>query len=365
MMQPSPQPSHFDPRIKQAHAWLEHHRDALKAAGLALRPETCRPASSDASFRRYFRIDGLVNDQPGHVILMDAPPDKEDIRPFIAIDHLLASAGLTVPKLWLSDVGQGFLVCGDLGQQTYLSELQAHHQSPETCTRLYQDAWQALIRLQEFSVSVIPPCPTGDLEGPDVRTGLRPYSGAKLMQEMRLFDEWYLGRHTSIELRVSERDSLMQVYDRIVAQCVSQPAVIVHRDYHSRNLMLLSHGNPGVLDFQDAVIGPITYDLVSLLRDAYIEWPEEVQIDWAVRYWQDARNAQLPVPDDFGDFWRDFEWMGLQRHIKVLGIFARLYHRDGKENYLRDLPVVTRYAMSVARRYQGLGPLAKLLERCA
>ncbi len=365
-MQTSAQNTHADPRIDQAKAWLLDRSSELQACGLTVAVETCRPASSDASFRRYFRFDGQIHGQAGQVILMDAPPDKEDIRPFVAIDQLLEQAGLSVPKIWASDSRQGFLLCSDLGQETYLAALNATRDSLAPTTELYRDAWQALVQLQRFSVEKISPVPTGSLPSDkNSTTGLGPYSAEKLMQEMRLFDEWYLGRHKPLALSVSERDGLMQVYERVLAACLAQPSVIVHRDYHSRNLMVMAKNNPGVLDFQDAVIGPITYDLVSLLRDAYIEWPEDLQIDWAVRYWQDARRAGLPVSDDFGEFWRDFEWMGLQRHIKVLGIFARLYHRDGKENYLNDLPVVMRYAMSVARRYQGLGPLAKILERCA
>lgn len=364
-MQPSPQNTHSDPRIDLAKVWLEDRSAELQALGLTISAQSCRPASSDASFRRYFRFDAQIHGQAGHVVLMDAPPDKEDIRPFVAIDHLFEQAGLSVPKIWASDSQQGFLLCSDLGQKTYLAALTESRDKPAECTRLYRDAWQALVKLQAFSIAKVPPLATGSLPNEqNPACGLNPYGAEKLMQEMRLFDEWYLGRHKPIDLSASDRESLMQVYDRILSACLAQPAVIVHRDYHSRNLMVMAQANPGVLDFQDAVIGPITYDLVSLLRDAYIEWPEDVQIDWAVRYWQDARKAGVPVANDFGEFWRDFEWMGLQRHIKVLGIFARLYHRDGKENYLNDIPLVGRYAMSVARRYQGLGPLAKLLERC-
>jgi len=208
-----------------------------------------------------------------------------------------------------------------------------------------RQGWRSLVKLQTY----------GD------RSGLPDYDTTKLTQEMQLFDQWFLGHHRPIVLSASEKDQLATVYRLICERCTAQPQVIVHRDYHSRNLMICPPHGPGVLDFQDAVIGPISYDLVSLLRDAYIEWPEELQIDWAIGYWQDARQAGLPIAQDFADFWKDFEWMGLQRHIKVLGIFARLYHRDGKENYLNDLPVVMRYAVAVARRYQGLGPLAKIL----
>lgn len=342
-----------DLRVAAGLDWLHKARAPIEQSGWILAPETLRPASSDASFRRYFRIDGTHLGKPSHLILMDAPPEREDIRPFIAVDAILQDAGLHVPQIVISDVGLGFLLCSDLGSQTYLQDFKRHNNSFQHADALYQDAWRALIRLQCYGHAV--PLPE--------------YNRERLLAEMRLLDEWYLGRHKPVALTDAERNQLFTVYELILRQCLSQPTVIVHRDYHSRNLMVCGEvgqpRNPGVLDFQDAVTGPLTYDLVSLLRDAYIEWDEEQQIDWAVRYWQDAKTAGLPVSMDFSDFWRDFEWMGLQRHLKVLGIFARLYYRDGKENYLNDLPLVLRYAVSVARRYQGLGPLAKLLERTA
>jgi aminoglycoside/choline kinase family phosphotransferase len=336
----------------QAAAWIGGQSRQLAGLGWELDSGSMRPASSDASFRRYFRLDGVHRGQKAHLILMDAPPDKEDIRPFIHIDRLMAGCGMHVPHIVADDASQGFLLCSDLGSTTYLAALNERRHDDAACLGLYRDAWQALIKLQSFDVT---------------RTahGLAAYSREKLLQEMRLFDEWYLGRHLSYIMTEAERDALMTVYELVLTACLQQPAVIVHRDYHSRNLMVAAENNPGVLDFQDAVIGPISYDLVSLLRDAYVEWPEEVQIDFAARYWRDARQAGLAIADDFGAFWRDFEWMGLQRHLKVLGIFARLHHRDGKSNYLNDLPLVMRYTVSVARRYQGLGPLAKLLERLA
>ncbi|MBU3724119.1 MAG: aminoglycoside phosphotransferase [Burkholderiaceae bacterium] len=345
-----------DARLAQALRWIEDQAPRLGELGWALAPETLRPASSDASFRRYFRIDGAYQGQPDHLILMDAPPEKENIQPFVAIDKLLLAAGLHVPTIWHQDLEQGFLLCADLGNTTYAQALSGLGHAPHACANLYRDACQALIRLQTFSLAP---------ENQTAVAALAPYDQGRLMQEMRLFDEWYLGRHRTIALGPTEREQLFAIYDLIAARCLSQPVVIVHRDYHSRNLMVTGKNNPGVLDFQDAVIGPITYDLVSLLRDAYVEWTEETQIDWAIGYWEHARQAGLPVAKDFADFWRDFEWMGLQRHLKVLGIFARLHYRDGKDNYLKDLPLVMRYAMGVARRYQGLGPLAKLLERCA
>jgi aminoglycoside/choline kinase family phosphotransferase len=346
-MSQSPDSSAADPRRALARQWLEEKTQALSALGWTLAPESLRPASSDASFRRYFRCDGQYRGQPQSLILMDAPPDKESIAPFIAIADLMAKAGLSVPRITLAEPSLGFLLCTDLGQTTYLSALESADRDLSASEPLYQSAWRSLVKLQGFQSTAALPA----------------YDGAKLTQEMRLFDEWYLGRHRSTSLSPSEQETLFGIYQRIVDQCLSEPKVIVHRDYHSRNLMVLDQEGPGILDFQDAVIGPMSYDLVSLLRDAYIEWPEEVQIDWAVRYWQDARRAGLPIASDFSDFWRAFEWMGLQRHLKVLGIFARLSYRDGKDAYLNDIPLVMRYAINVARRYQGLGPLAKLLER--
>lgn len=345
-----------DARLSQARRWIEDQAAGLGQIGWTLAPQSLRPASSDASFRRYFRMDGRYQGRPAQLILMDAPPEKENIQPFIAIDRLLQSAGLHVPAIWCDDPGQGFLLCTDLGSVTYAQALAGLGHDPQACATLYADAAQALVRLQAFSLA--------HAQDPAVKA-LAPYDHGRLMQEMRLFDEWYLGRHRSITLGPKEKEQLLAIYELIAAQCLKQPTVIVHRDYHSRNLMVTEDNNPGILDFQDAVMGPITYDLVSLLRDAYVEWPEETQIDWTIGYWEKARRAGLPVAADFADFWRDIEWMGLQRHLKVLGIFARLHHRDGKNNYLKDLPLVMRYAMLVARRYSGLGPLAKLLERCA
>ncbi len=343
-----------DPRLESARTWLEAQIPGLAEQGWTIDPPSLRPASSDASFRRYFRLDGSYRSAPSHLILMDAPPEKETIDPFIHVAGLFARAGLNVPHLWAREPRLGFLLCSDLGTTTYAMRLKEHGHAVQACDGLYQDAWQALIRLQSFDPGAGAP-----------EVALPPYDHARMLQEMRLFDEWYLTRHRPTTLSPSERDQLFAIYERIAQTCLAQPKVIVHRDFHSRNLMVMTERNPGILDFQDAVVGPITYDLVSLLRDAYVQWPEEVQIDWAVRYWQDARKAGLPIAEDFSDLWRDFEWMGLQRHLKVLGIFARLFYRDGKENYLNDIPLVWHYAHSVARRYQGLGPLAKLLERCA
>ena len=296
------------------------------------------PASSDASFRRYFRIslpDGSTR------IAMDAPPDKEDCRPFVRIAALFGDAGAVVPRVHDQDLDRGFLLLGDLGNRTYLDEL-----SDASADRLYKDAIGALVKIQLAS-------------RPDV---LPPYDRALLTRELRLFPEWYIEHQLGAPLLPGDDESLRVAFESILSNNLAQPKVYVHRDYHSRNLMVCDPG-PGVLDFQDAVEGPITYDLVSLLRDAYIAWDEERVIDWAIFYWDQARRAGLPVHADFGEFYRDFEWMGVQRQIKVVGIFARLAFRDGKRGYLDDQPRVLGYLRRASERYRELAPLAKLVDR--
>jgi N-acetylmuramate 1-kinase len=304
------------------------------------------PASSDASFRRYFRVPSGTH---GSLIVMDAPPALEDSHPFVTVAALLDDAGVSVPTILATNLAEGFLLLSDLGSETYLTALLAHDRS--NGSTLIGDALTALGRIQSRA---------------DAST-LPPYDRALLLREMSLFIDWYLAQHLGVEPSSAERDMLNSLFDFLVENAQNQTQLVVHRDYHSRNLMVidsaLHHGNPGVLDFQDAVTGPITYDLVSLLRDAYIEWPEEQVLDWTVRYWQKARALGLTVPSDFADFWREFEFMGLQRHLKVLGIFARLSHRDQKHGYLGDLPLVLRYVRGVAARYRVTAPLLKLLDR--
>lgn len=304
----------------------------------AIDPASLRPASADASFRRYFRVDGTNGDS---FIVMDAPPPQENVLPFMQVAELFASTGVTVPQVLAHDSDQGLLLLTDLGSTTYLQQLNA-----DTAHKLYIDAIDALVQLQMHS-------------RPDV---LPEYDRALLAQELDLFPQWYIGRHLQVSLTPEQETHLQQVFEVLLANAQSQPQVYVHRDYHSRNLMVLAAGNPGILDFQDAVYGPITYDLVSLLRDAYIEWDEEMVLDWTIRYWEKARQAGLPVNPDIDGFYRDVELMGLQRHLKVLGIFARLYHRDGKDAYLQDLPLVMEYIRKTARRYKELAPLSRLLD---
>jgi N-acetylmuramate 1-kinase len=298
---------------------------------------TLSTASADASFRRYFR----VHLQDDTLIAMDAPPPQEDCTPFVKIAKLFLDAGLNVPKVLAQDLTQGFLLLSDLGDDTYLSKLNS-----DNAQALYGDATDALIRLQLASK-------------PDV---LPPYDEVLLTREMNLFPDWYVAKHLAFTMNDEQQSWLKQAFDALNKNILSQAQVYVHRDYHSRNLMLTNADSPGVLDFQDAVYGAITYDLVSLLKDAYIQWDEEQIIDWNVRYWQKARKANLPVPQDFSEFYRDFEWMGAQRHIKVLGIFARLYHRDGKDGYLKDMPLVMHYLRKVCERYVELRPMLRLLD---
>lgn len=311
------------------------------AARLGHRDFTCEPASADASFRRYFRI-APVEPAFGEatLIAMDAPPPHEDCRPYIKVAALLGGAGVHAPRVLADDVDNGFLLLTDLGDTTYLAALDAANAS-----RLYLDAIDTLIRWQQSSK-------------PDV---LPPYDEALLRKELELFPEWYVARHLQHTLTADQRATLDDAFTLIVASNLAETRVFVHRDYHSRNLMATSP-NPGVLDFQDAVHGPLSYDLVSLLRDAYIAWDEAQELDWAVRYWQRARKAGLPVPQDFFGFWRDFEWMGVQRQLKVLGIFARLCHRDGKSGYVADMPRVWRYLRRSCGRYDELAPLGALLD---
>ena len=294
------------------------------------------PASADASFRRYFRA--TFADRT--LIVMDAPPQNEDCRPFIHVAQLFSAAGVHVPQVLAQDLEQGFLLLTDLGNTTYL---QALHTS--NAHELYGAATDALVTIQLAS---------REFELP-------PYDETLLLREMNLFPEWYVAKHLQVKLDEKQNAALETVFQRILQNNLAQPRVFVHRDYHSRNLMV-STPNPGILDFQDAVYGPITYDLASLFKDAYIHWEEAEVLDWLIRYWEKARKSGLPVHNSFSDFFRDYEWMGVQRHLKVLGIFARLYHRDNKDGYLKDLPLVMDYLRRACERYVDLKPLLQILD---
>lgn len=300
---------------------------------------TLSPASADASFRRYFRI--TMNEQT--MIAMDAPPQLENCAPFLHAAEVFASASVHVPTVLAQDLAQGFLLLSDLGSTTYLHALKTN---PAIADKLYSDAIDALIKIQSISrIQIFP-----------------EYDETLLRRELDLFPEWYITRHLQATLDEKLHRDLATIFSRILENNLAQPRVFVHRDYHSRNLMMTTP-NPGILDFQDAVYGPITYDLVSLFKDAYIQWEEERILDWVIRYWEKARKAGLPVATNFSDFFHDFEWMGVQRHLKVLGIFARLYHRDHKDAYLKEIPLVMTYLRKACERYRELRLLIVLLDQ--
>jgi aminoglycoside/choline kinase family phosphotransferase len=336
------QSSSPDERLTHLKAWL------CDQAAFGFDLDGVVPASSDASFRRYFRVPSATH---GSLVVMDAPPDKETCRPFVAIAEALRDAGVTAPEVLAADFDLGFLILTDLGNTTYLDAFETA--DPARCRSLMNDAL-ATLALMQRRVDHAP---------------LPRYDRTLLLREMELFPEWYLKRHCKLDLSRSDESMLADLFTALVDSALAQPQVAVHRDYHSRNLMVLegprAERNPGVLDFQDAVSGAVTYDLVSLLRDAYVEWPEEEVLDYAVRFWESVRKDQPSLSGDFGEFWQGFEFMGLQRHLKVLGIFARLSHRDGKHRYLDDLPLVLKYVRQVANRYRLARPLLPLLERAA
>ena len=341
------------PRLAALESWLDHVLPATLKTGRAL-----APASADASFRRYFRL--TLNDGSTRIV-MDAPPEHENCAPFVKVAGLIAEAGLNAPQVLAQDLAQGFLLLTDLGRETYLQKILGNATSDAALTSpdqlalnasqidaLFRDAISALVSWQKSS-----------------RPGvLPPYDAALLRREMDLFPEWYVGRHLGVTLSDAHKNDLERTFALLIASALEQPKVYVHRDYMPRNLMVATAPaqNPGILDFQDAVEGPLSYDLASLLRDAFISWDEERIIDWAVRYWEAARKAGLPVPADFADFYQKLEWMSLQRHLKVLGIFCRLNYRDGKASYLPDLPRHLKYARHVSNRYNQLRPLARLLD---
>lgn len=313
--------------------WLQETLDS--------QPFTLTTASADASFRRYFRVH--LCDKT--LIAMDAPSPQEDCRPFVKVAKMLLDAGLNVPKVIAQDIEHGFLLLSDLGDATYLQ-----HLNNDTAKMLYLDATNALIKIQLASK----------------QHDLPLYDEALLTREMQLLPDWYVAKHLGFSMNSEQQGWLQLTFEALNRNILAQGQVTVHRDYHSRNLMVTPQNDdrhsPGILDFQDAVHGAITYDLVSLLKDAYIQWDEEQVIDFAVRYWEPAKKAGLPVPLDFSEFYRNFEWMGAQRHIKVLGIFARLYHRDNKDGYLKDMPLVMHYLRKVCERYVELRPMLRLLD---
>ncbi len=329
-------PPSADPRFDALSDWLRPlaERHALDLATLA-------PASADASFRRYFRVASATS-PGGSLIAVDAPP-PEKCREFVQVAHLLADAGIHAPQVLAHDFDAGFMLVTDLGRTPYISVLDAA--DPAAARPLMRDALDTLIRFQLASA-------------PDV---LPPFDDAFLRREMDLLPEWYVGRHLGKTLTDDMRGTLERTFALLIASARTQPQGFMLRDFMPRNLMV-AQPNPGVLDFQDAVYGPLTYDVVSLLRDAFISWDEEFELDCFAYYWEKAKKAGVPVDPDFGEFYRQLEWMGLQRHIKILGLFARINYRDGKPHYLADLPRFLDYARKVALRYRPLVPFAKLLD---
>lgn len=326
-----------DVRLDLLQGWLDQRLPELFAdRGWGEVPAgTLSPASSDASFRRYFRWEGAGRT----LILMDAPPPQEDCRPFVKIAGILAEAGVHVPQTLAADLERGFLLLDDLGRQTWLEVLTA-----DNADALFEAALQSLLAFQRLPLD----------------QQLPSYDDALLRRELQLFPDWYLQRHLGVTLNAEQQAQWQQVCDLLVNSALAQPKVLVHRDYMPRNLML-SEPNPGVLDFQDAVYGPISYDVTSLFKDAFLSWPEARVGGWLQRYWELAGAASLPVPADFETFYRASDLMGVQRHLKVIGIFARICHRDGKPKYLGDVPRFFSYIEAVLARRPELAVLGELL----
>jgi N-acetylmuramate 1-kinase len=339
-----------DPQRAQAfQQWL----NAI-ATAQQLQPASLRIASADASFRRYLRIDTLPNNSASHTapamarIIMDAPPDKENSAPFVKIAQLLADAGLLAPQVLAWDEAQGFMLLTDLGAQTMMEQIDREH--PEANLPRYMQAVDALLQWQTASKPGVLP----------------PYDAALLNRELSLFPDWYIAKHRKFELNPKQRETMDSAFALIVQRNLAAPCVYVHRDFMPRNLMASEPDRLGVLDFQDAVYGPISYDIASLMRDAFLTWDEEFVLDVTIRYWEKARKLGLMDfdgwADDFGAFYRAVEWMGLQRHLKVAGIFARLTLRDGKPKYLADAPRFIHYIRTTCSRYRELGPLLKVID---
>jgi N-acetylmuramate 1-kinase len=344
----SPPPTHSSPGL----TWPDAPREAAfwawfqplcTSQGWA--PQSLSAASADASFRRYLRVHSP--DGQRSAIVMDAPPPLEDVRPFVHVAGLLKPAGLHGPQVLAADEAQGFLLLSDLGREPYLAALRAAQSSGDSrrADELMRAALSALVQWQaKVPASALP-----------------PFDRGLLQRELDLFPQWCIAAEHGLRWNAQEQTAWKTLCERLIGSALAQPVVAVHADWMPRNLMV-ARPAPGILDFQDAVAGPISYDLASLLRDAFISWDEEQELDWAVRFWQQAGAAGLPVAEDFGDFWRALEWMGLQRHLKVMGIFCRLKHRDGKAAYVQDLPRFVAYASKVAMRYGELRPLMGLLE---
>ncbi|KII31790.1 aminoglycoside phosphotransferase family protein [Pseudomonas fluorescens] len=325
-----------DVRLQHLNVWLDEQLAILFAdqGWGTVPPATLTAASSDASFRRYFRWEG----EGRSFVVMDAPPPQENCKPFVDIAFLLAKSGINVPKIYAEDLERGFLLLNDLGNKTYLDVIDG-----ENADALFNDALQALLAFQQLPM--VAPLPSYDV--------------ALLRRELELFPEWYVKRELGVEFDSTQQQQWQQVSDLLIDSALAQPKVLVHRDYMPRNLML-SEPNPGVLDFQDAVYGPVTYDVTCLFKDAFLSWPEERVRGWLQSYWQQASALNIPVQPDFEDFLRASDLMGVQRHLKVIGIFARICHRDGKPRYLADVPRFFSYIEAVIARRPELAELQAL-----
>jgi aminoglycoside/choline kinase family phosphotransferase len=329
---PLPDLCRDDPRLELLRHWLEDD--------LGWRDVRLAPASADASFRRYFRAEGRGQDA---VIAMDAPPDKEDVEPYLQVASMLADIGVNAPRVLARNAKDGFLLLTDLGSVTYLAGLA----DAARADGFYDDAIEALVRIQA--------------RGQAYASRLPPYDERLLRFEMSLFADWLLGRHLGLGLEPRESAALAAAFDALVASALGQPQVFVHRDYHSRNLMVCPGRNPGILDFQDAMHGPLTYDIVSLLRDCYVAWPQDRVMRWALEFRRQALAADLPAGQDEAQFLRWFDLMGIQRHLKASGIFARLWHRDGKPGYLPDVPRTLGYIVTACSHHAEFAALGALV----
>lgn len=324
-----------DSRFEKLRNWLFSFKDNY---GFDL--DSLRAASSDASFRRYFRVDA----KDGTFIIMDAPPEKEDCKPFINISERLKEASVNVPKILEKDETEGFLLLNDLGEKNYYSAIH-DGLSDQKIQSIYLKAINELIKMQKANKEALP-----------------KYSKEKMLEELKLFPEWYVSKLSKYELSAPQSIQLEEIFNLICERTSKEAQVFVHRDFHSPNIMYSPNDiAPGIIDFQDTVEGPISYDLVSLIMDARTTWDETRQLDWAIRYWEQAKSAGLQVPDDFSVFHENYEWMGLQRNLRILGVFARLSIRDGKHHYLDHIPRVKKYVHQVADRYSKLKPISKLL----
>jgi len=325
-----------DLRLQQLEVWLDEQLPILFNAQDwgPVPPATLTAASSDASFRRYFRWEGGAHT----FVVMDAPPPQENCKPFVDIAHLLAKSGINVPKIYAEDLPRGFLLLNDLGTKTYLDVIDG-----ENADQLFADAIDALLAFQQLPMDA--PLPSYDV--------------ALLRRELELFPEWYVRRHLGIDLDAEQQALWQRASQQLIDSALAQPKVLVHRDYMPRNLMI-SEPSPGVLDFQDAVYGPVTYDITCLFKDAFLSWPEERVRGWLESYWQQASALDIPVQADFEDFLRASDLMGVQRHLKVIGIFARICHRDGKPRYLADVPRFFSYIEGVLARRPELAELGEL-----